>query len=223
MSAEHHSFAFGHLHAAGPAVVWVIVLTFVFLECSFVIGLFLPGDSLLFTAGVVLARHEHLWQSWALSVAAVLVAILGNQVGYFIGQRTGAKLAGRVSSRILTADRMDRASTFLNQRGWWSVVLARWVPWVRTLAPLIAGAAGMKPAKFLTATSVGAVFWVPSLVLAGYYGAGLVGHVHWLKTTMTVVSIAFFVIGTAYGLWRFRQEMNRPIPVPEREPAVVTD
>jgi membrane-associated protein len=210
--AGHHLFAFGHLETAGPVMVWVIVLAFVFVECAFLIGLFLPGDSLLFTAGVVLSQRDGAVNAFALSAAAVVVAVVGNQIGYYIGRQTGTTLVGRPGARILTQERLARAQQFLDRHGWWSVVLARWIPWIRTLAPLIAGAARMDARRYMASTAVGAVLWVPALVLAGYYGAGLLDQFPWLKTAAVVISIAFFILGTAYGLWRFRQEMNRTSP-----------
>jgi membrane-associated protein len=205
----HHIAAFGHLETAGPVMVWVIVLTFVFIECAFIIGLFLPGDGLLFAAGVVLAQRENAVDAWALSIAAVVVAVAGNQLGYYIGRQTGMTLIGKRSARVLTPARLDRARVFLDKRGWWSMVIARWIPWVRTLAPLLAGAARMRATRFLLATTIGAVLWVPTLVLLGYYGAGLLDLFPWVKTVATVISIVFFVVGTGYGLWRYRQETQR--------------
>jgi membrane-associated protein len=218
--AGHHLFAFGHLETAGPVMVWVIVLAFVFVECAFLIGLFLPGDSLLFTAGVVLAQRDSAVDAFALAAAAVVVAVVGNQVGYYIGRQTGTTLVGRPGARVLTQERLVKAQEFLDRHGWWSVVLARWIPWIRTLAPLIAGAARMDARRYLASTAVGAVLWVPALVLAGYYGAGLLGQFPWVKTAAVVISVAFFVLGTGYGVWRFRQEMNRTSPK-RRQPAEV--
>lgn len=203
-------------------MVWVIVLTFVFIECAFIIGLFLPGDGLLFAAGVVLSQRDHPGNAWALSVAAVVVAVGGNLLGYYIGKQTGLALLGKRSARVLTPERLDRAQRFLNEHGWWSVVVARWVPWVRTLAPLIAGAAGMRTGRYVMATTIGAIAWVPTLVLLGYYGAGLLDVFPWVKTATTTLSIAFFVVGTAYGLWRYRQETQRPAKTERREPAEAT-
>jgi membrane-associated protein len=199
-------------------MVWAIVLTFVFIECSFIIGLFLPGDSLLFTAGVVLAQRHSAVNAWALAGAAVVVAVAGNLLGYYIGRRTGTTLVGRPGARVLTEERLVKAQDFLNRHGWWSVVLARWIPWVRTLAPLVAGAARMDVRRFTLSTAVGAVAWVPSLVIAGYYGAGLLTHFPWAGTTATITGIVFFVAGTVYGVVRYRQEINRtrrPAPRPE--------
>lgn len=216
MAAEHHFHlpAWGHLSTAGPVAVWLIVLSFVFVECAFIVGLFLPGDSLLFAAGVVLAQRDHAVNAWALAAAAVVVAVAGNQLGYYIGRQTGMTLVGRRGAKVLTTERLDRAKTFLDAHGWWSVVVSRWIPWIRTLAPLIAGAAGMRSRRFLAATALGAVLWVPTLVLLGYYGAGLLGLFPWVKTAATVASVAFFILGTGYGLWRYRQETRKPVDEP---------
>jgi membrane-associated protein len=204
-------------------MVWVIVLAFVFAECAFIIGLFLPGDSLLFTAGVVLASGSHFVHAWTLSIAAVLAAVAGNMLGFWIGRRSGSLLIARKGGRMLTTEHLQRAEQFLNRHGWWAIVLARWIPWIRTLAPLIAGAAGMRARRYLVATSIGAVLWVPALVLAGYYGAGLFHRFAWVQRALTIACIVCFVAGTAYGLWRYRQEMRKPKEEPENRVVAADD
>lgn len=211
LHSESSTLALGGLEQAGLAMIWVVVLGMVFLECSFIVGLFLPGDSLLFAAGVGLASGEHVGHAIALSIAATLTAVAGNQLGYYVGHRTGHAVVARRGGRVLTLDHLRRAQEFLDRRGFWAVVLARWIPWVRTLAPLIAGAARMNPRRYLLATSIGAVLWVPTLVLLGYFGAGLVNGMPWLKTAALIGSIAFFVVGTTFGVWRYRQEMRKPV------------
>nr|CEL15802.1 DedA protein [Kibdelosporangium sp. MJ126-NF4] len=201
----------GWLADNGPLMVWLIVLGFVFVECAFVVGLFLPGDSLLFTAGLVLAQHgSHDAEAWALSVAATVIAVVGNQLGYHIGRKAGTSLTGRLGGRVLTPEKLTKARDFLDRRGFWAIVLARWIPWIRTLAPMIAGAAAMNPRRYMAATAVGAVLWVPTLVLLGFYGANLLNQYPWVITTAVTVGVVFFVIGTAWGVWRYRQEMRKP-------------
>jgi membrane-associated protein len=211
--AEASATASGVLESAGPVMVWIIVLGFVFTECAFIVGLFLPGDSLLFAAGVVLAEHDGEFHAWALSVVAVITAVVGNMVGYYIGHKAGHTIITRRGGRVLNLENLAKARDFLDRRGFWAIVLARWIPWIRTFAPLIAGAAKMDTRKFLLATTIGGVAWVPTLVLLGYYGAGLLEHMPWLKAVALWGSIAFFVVGTAWGVLRYRQEMRKP-PVP---------
>ncbi|NUT92422.1 MAG: DedA family protein [Saccharothrix sp.] len=211
LSATSEALAFAPLETAGPVAVWLITLSFVFFECAFIFGLFLPGDSLLFAAGVVLAQHDGELSAWLLSLAAMVVAVVGNQIGYYIGRHTGTRLLARRGGRVLNKENLDKARDFLDRRGFWAIVLARWIPWVRTLAPMVAGAARMDPKRFMLATTIGALAWVPTLVLAGYYGAGLLTSIPWLQTAAVIVSVAFFVFGTAYGLVRYRQEMRKPV------------
>ncbi|HEX2133343.1 MAG TPA: DedA family protein [Actinophytocola sp.] len=209
--AETSALATGVLESAGPVMVWIIVLGFVFTECAFIVGLFLPGDSLLFAAGVVLAQHDHEAHAWLLSIAATVTAVVGNMVGYYVGHKTGNALIARRGGRVLNRENLARARDFLDRRGFWAIVLARWIPWVRTLAPLIAGAANMDRRRFVLATSVGGVAWVPTLVLVGYYAAGIIDGLPWLKAVALWGSIAFFVVGTVWGVLRYRQEMHRPV------------
>ncbi|MFC4005461.1 DedA family protein [Prauserella oleivorans] len=209
--AEAASVGLDWLQTAGPLLVWVIVLSFVFVECALIVGLFLPGDSLLFGAGVVLAQHGADEHAWGLSVVALITAVVGNQVGYYVGRHTGTRFIARRGGKVLNQQNLDRAREFLNRKGFLAIVAARWIPWVRTLAPLIAGAARMDSRRFMLATTAGAVLWVPTLVLVGYYGAGLLDTVPWLKTALVWASVAFFVVGTGYGIYRYRQEMRRPV------------
>jgi membrane-associated protein len=209
--AASEGLGVGWLNTAGPLLVWVIVLSFVFMECALIIGLFLPGDSLLFAAGVVLASHGADANAWLLSLAALVLAVVGNLVGYYIGRHTGTRLIARRGGRVLNRGNLDRARNFLDRKGFFAIVAARWIPWVRTLAPLIAGAARMDPRRFLAATTLGGLLWVPTLVLVGYYGAGLLDALPWVKAAVMWISVAFFIGGTAFGIVRYRQEMRHPV------------
>jgi membrane-associated protein len=211
--------AFDPLGSAGPVTVWIVVLAFVFLECAFVVGLFLPGDSLLVAAGVVLAAHDHEGGAWLLAAVATGAAVAGNQVGYLVGRYTGTRLLARKDGKMLNRTNLDRAGAFLDRRGFWSIVVARWIPWIRTLAPMIAGAARMDNRKFILANAVGAIIWVPTLMMLGFYGAGALDGIPWVKHVAVIGSIAFFVVGTVVGLVRFRQEMRRPVDESAAEPS----
>ena len=199
------------VHSAGPVMVWLVVLGFVYAECGFVVGMFLPGDSLLLAAGVVLAGHGRELDAWALSACTVAVAVAGNHTGYAIGGHTGTRLLARTDGRVLNRRNLRRAGRFFERWGAWAVVVARWLPFVRTMAPMFAGAAGMDRRRFFAASLAGAVGWVPLLVLGGYYGAGRLDYHPWLKPLAAGAAIAAFVAGTAYGLWRYRQEMRKPV------------
>ncbi len=207
------------LESAGPTAVWLVVVTFVFLECAVIIGLFLPGDSLLITAGVVLASapagEHHLW---ALSLSTIAAAVVGNQVGYVLGRRTGSRLVTRPGGRYLTPENLHRVKLMLERHGFWAVLIARWIPWVRTLCPMVAGAAEMNHRSYTVASTIGAVIWAPVLLHIGFHAGGWINRVDWLMPVVIGGLTAMLLIGTAIGLRRYRQEMSRcaeEIPVAE--------
>ncbi|TQF69297.1 DedA family protein [Rhodococcus spelaei] len=203
--------SFGPLETVGPVVVWLVVLTFVFLECAFIIGLFLPGDSLLVTAGIVLAgQYTGTAHVWLLAVGAAVAAIAGNQVGYAIGHRTGHSLAARRGGKYLNTANLHKVNALLDRHGFWSVLVARWIPWIRTLCPLVAGAARMNHRSYTIASTLGAVAWAPVLLLLGFYAGGFLERVPWLLPAVLGVMIAALVVGTVLGVRQYRQELARP-------------
>ncbi|MFD3509257.1 DedA family protein [Nocardia sp. NPDC058666] len=203
--------SFEPLISAGPAVVWAVVLVFVFLECAFIIGLFLPGDSMLITAGIVLASHANgEAQVWALSVGTMLSAIIGNQVGYMVGARTGHRLVARKNGRYINTKNLAKVTDLLQRHGFFAVLVARWIPWVRTLCPMVAGAAGMDHRKYTVASTIGAIIWAPVLLLIGYYAGEFLEQVPWLMPAVICTLIVGLIVGTALGLRHYRQEMSKP-------------
>jgi membrane-associated protein len=217
----------GPLEQAGPITVWAVVLVFVFFECAFIVGMFLPGDSLLLAAGVVLAHGAHEASAWTLGFVAAAVAVVGNQVGYLVGRYAGTRMLARREGRILNRANLERAAAFFDRWGFWAIVVARWLPWVRTLAPMIAGAARMNNRRYIAANAVGALLWVPTLIMLGYYGAGLLETIPWLKEAATILAVGFFVLGSGYGLYRYLQDVRKPVdetaPHPEDRPEDLRD
>jgi membrane-associated protein len=205
------TLAFKTFESAGPSTVWVVVIAFVFIECALIVGMFLPGDSMLLAAGVVLAQQAGGVHAAALAVTAAAVAVAGNQVGYSLGRRSGTRIWAREGGRVLNRHNLERAHRFFENWGFWAVVVSRWLPWVRTLAPAVAGAARMDRRVFLTGSAIGAVAWVPGLIMLGYYGAGLIEAMPWLKPLIMTLSVICFGLTVAVGLWRYRQDMNKPV------------
>ncbi|WP_416382301.1 DedA family protein [Nocardia transvalensis] len=199
------------LQSAGPALVWTVVIVFVFLECALIIGLFLPGDSMLLTAGIVLASHAtgHA-QIWGLAVATMVAAIAGNQVGYVIGNRTGHHLVARKNGRYINTHNLERVTELLHRHGFLAVLVARWIPWVRTLCPLVAGAAGMDHRRYTIASSIGAVIWAPVLLLVGFYAGSFLDRVSWLMPSVIGTLVIGLIAGTVLGIRQYRIEMSRP-------------
>ncbi|MEV0851342.1 DedA family protein [Nocardia fluminea] len=216
--------SFDPLISAGPAVVCTVVLVFVFLECAFIIGLFLPGDSMLITAGIVLASHANgEAQVWALSVGTMLAAIAGNQVGYVVGARTGHRLVARKNGRYINTRNLAKVTDLLERHGFLAVLVARWIPWVRTLCPMVAGAAGMDHRRYTVASTLGAIIWAPVLLLIGYYAGEFLEQVPWLMPAVIGTLIAGLFIGTILGIRHYRQEMARPVEDYDLEPSVTVE
>lgn len=143
------------------------IIAIVFAESGLFFGFFLPGDSLLFTAGLF-ASQGSLSITWLL-VGATIAAILGDSVGYAFGKRVGPKLFSREESLLFHKKHALRAKAFYERYGTKTIVLARFVPVVRTFAPIVAGIGGMPYKTFLIYNIVGGVTWVFSLSLAGYF------------------------------------------------------
>jgi len=141
------------------------VAAVVFAETGLLVGFFLPGDSLLFTAGV-LARALKL-PLVLLCVVAFVAAVAGDSVGYTIGHRAGAGLYRRPDGRLVTRARLEKAREFYERRGSSTIVLARFIPVIRTFAPVVAGAARMPYRRFLTYNLLGGLLWGVGVTMAG--------------------------------------------------------
>jgi membrane-associated protein len=193
----------------GPILISLLVIVFVFFECGIIAGLFLPGDSLLFTTGMALAQHHSgVGYVWALSACAVISTILGNAMGYQIGTRTGEKFIARKNGKYLNEQNLQRVNTMLNRHGFWAVLVARWIPWVRTLCPLVAGAAHMNRWKFTLASTLGALMWTPVILLGSFYFSGFLTQTTWLFPTLMTGSMVLLVIVTIVGIVQYRREMS---------------
>jgi membrane-associated protein len=150
------------------------------------IGFFLPGDSLLFSAGLVAAARDDI-NIVFLVLAIFLAAFIGDQVGYVIGRKVGRPyLEKHKSKRMIKM--LERSERFYERYGWWSVVIARYIPWVRTFVPPIAGAVKMNYYKFLSANALGALLWGAGITLAGFYS----GSIPWVKDISYALA-AFFI------------------------------
>jgi membrane-associated protein len=150
------------IQAGGVGLVCAVV----FVETGMFVGFFLPGDSLLVIAGV-LAFKGFLNLYWLLGLVT-LCAIAGDQLGYFIGWKAGPSLFNKQDSRFFKRSHLQRAHEFYERNGGKTVIMARFVPIIRTFCPPVAGAAGMTYGRYLTFDIVGGFAWVWSMVLFGY-------------------------------------------------------
>jgi membrane-associated protein len=145
----------------------LLVCTIVFVETGFFVGFFLPGDSLLVTAGVFAASGQ--LEIAKLLLLVPLCAIVGDQIGYWIGRKAGQALYRREDSLIFRKRHLERAHEFYEKYGGKTVVLARFIPIVRTFCPPVAGAAGMPYGRYLAYDIAGGLLWVGSMILCGYF------------------------------------------------------
>jgi membrane-associated protein len=175
--------------ALAPFLFYVIIGAIVFIETGLLFGFFLPGDSVLFSAGLVAAAQGNI--NIVLLVTIILAAaFFGDQVGFVIGRVVGRPyLDKRTSPRMRRM--IENSERFYERTGWWAVVAARFFPWIRTFVPPIAGASMMNYYKFLSANALGAVLWGAGITLAGYYAATL----PWVKTSSYAIA-AFFICGS---------------------------
>lgn len=140
----------------------------IFAESGLLIGFFLPGDSLLFTAGLLASQDKFGLNLPVLLVGCFLAAVIGDQVGYAFGNRVGPSLFKRPDSRLFKQEYIERTNTFFEHHGPKTIILARFVPVVRTFAPILAGVGSMEYRTFLRYNVVGGLLWAVGLTSAGY-------------------------------------------------------
>ena len=183
------------------------LVAIVFAETGLLAGFFLPGDSLLVTAGLVAAHHGPL-NVWALIALLSLAAIAGDSIGYAIGYHLGPRLFNREDSRIFHKDHLLRTQRFYDRHGAKTIIVARFVPIVRTFAPTVAGAGKMRYRTFLAYNVFGGIAWVAGMILAGY-GLGrsipdIARHIHWVVGI--VIALSFLPLA-----YEWRKRYNRPL------------
>jgi membrane-associated protein len=146
---------------------FIVLNLIVFTETGLLIGFFLPGDSLLVTAGIVCGMAD--WNLPLLLGTLCLSAIIGDTVGYSIGFKTGPKIFSREKSFFFHKDHLLKAQTFYEKHGGKTIILARFMPIIRTFAPVVAGVGKMKYRQFLFFNVIGGIGWVCSMILLGYF------------------------------------------------------
>jgi membrane-associated protein len=140
-----------------------------FAECGLLIGFFLPGDTLLFAAGVLVKKGTFDQPLWLILVIEAVAAIAGNLVGYEIGRRGGPAVVTKPDSRLFKPEYVERTQAFFDRYGAPAIILGRFVPVVRTFITVMAGAGRMPFRKYATYTVIGGMFWVVSVTVLGYF------------------------------------------------------
>ena len=165
------------------------LIAIVFVETGLLVGFFLPGDSLLVTAGIF-AAHGDL-DIVTLNIALSLAAIAGDSAGYAIGRRTGPKIFKRENSLLFRRKHLIAAQEFYNKHGGFTIIVARFIPIIRTFAPVVAGVAGMHYRRFIAYNVWGGILWVLSTTLAGYFLGMAFPHI--TESIHAVIAVVIFV------------------------------
>ncbi len=200
--------------------IWGLLLI-VFAESGLLIGFFLPGDSLLFTCGLLITSGDLDFPLWAAIALICLAAILGDQAGYMFGKKVGPSLFNRPDSRLFKQENVTKAHEFFEKYGPKSLVLARFVPIVRTFTPIIAGVSGMKYRSFLTFNVIGGVLWGAGVTLLGSW----LGNIDFVKKNIEAILILIVlvsVIPIAIEYLRARGKNKKAAqtrPEPPQQPA----
>ena len=190
------------LSSLAPFIFYIVVAGIVFIETGLLIGFFLPGDSILFSAGLVAAAHGNI-NIVILITAIFLAAFFGDQVGFVIGRVVGRPYLDKKESPRMKR-MIAKSEVFYEKYGWWAVVIARYFPWIRTFVPPIAGAAKMNYYKFLSANALGALLWGVGITLAGYYAA----TVPWVKSSSYAIAAFFITASLISALVNYRRRQR---------------
>jgi membrane-associated protein len=191
------------LESLGPwALVGILII--VFAECGLLIGFFLPGDSLLFTAGLLVATGFIETNIAIVCLLITIAAIAGNITGYWIGYKAGPSIFRRPDSRFFRQEYVERTQHFFNQYGGRAIVLARFIPIVRTFITVMAGAANMKYSRYVLFSIIGGVLWGTGVTLLGYF----MGNIEFVRENIELIivgMVALSVIPIYFELRRHRR------------------
>lgn len=194
--------------------IWGLLLI-VFAESGLLIGFFLPGDSLLFTAGLLITSHQLDFPLWAAVALICAAAILGDQAGYMFGKKVGPSLFNRPDSRLFKQENVTKAHEFFEKYGPKSLVLARFVPIVRTFTPIIAGVSGMRYRSFLVFNVIGGVLWGAGVTLLGSW----LGNIDFVKKNIEAILILIVLVSVVPIIIEFMRARSKAKKNPPQAPA----
>ncbi len=176
----------------------------IFLETGVLIAFFIPGDSLLFFAGLIAASTGNVNILLLISII-FLAAFMGDQVGFALGRTVGRSYLEK-NNKPRFARMVARAERFYSRYGWWAVVFARFYPWIRTFVPPIAGISKMNYYRFLTANALGALVWGVGMTLLGYYAV----QFPWIEENSKLIALFFITLSLVSGFVNFLRLRRSP-------------
>lgn len=186
----------GLFEILGP---WALIgfTVIIFMECGLFVGMFFPGDSLLFLTGMLLATGAIDEPLWLALIMLYTAAVSGNIVGYHIGASLGPRIFKNPESKILRPEYIEKTQHFFDKYGTKAIVLARFVPIVRTLITALAGAAKMSARTFYIYSALGAIIWVVGVTCLGY----LLGEIPFVEANLETILLSFVVLTTVPVIW----------------------
>jgi membrane-associated protein len=191
------------------AVGHIGVFLIVFAETGLLIGFFLPGDSLLFTAGFL--ASQDILNIWILIPGCFIAAVAGDATGYAIGHRMGKTLFTKPESRLFKPERLVQAEAFFKKHGGKAIILARFVPFARTFVPMIAGIGTMPYRRFAAFNAIGAVLWAIGIPTAGYFLGKSIPDVDRYLLPVIALIILISLTPAAFEIWRSEQDRIKAI------------
>jgi membrane-associated protein len=196
----------GWFDVIGPVLFYAAVFGLVFAGTGLFVGAFIPfitGDSLVFAAGLIAAANSDSINIFVMAIGVGIAAWLGDQVGYTLGRHFGRPYLDKRNGSWLKKA-IIRSEQFYQRYGWWSVVVARFVPWARVIIPALAGIGKMNYYKFFTANFVGAVLWGVGLTVAGYFTYSI----EWVRSFVYIIAIVVIGLSIIAGIrtWRANRE-----------------
>jgi len=196
----------GWFDVIGPVLFYVAVFGLVFAGTGLFVGAFIPfitGDSLVFAAGLIAAANSDSINIFVMAIGVGIAAWLGDQVGYTLGRHFGRPYLDKRKGNWLKKA-IVRSEQFYQSYGWWSVVVARFIPWARVIIPAVAGIGKMNYYKFFTANFVGAVLWGTGLTVAGYFTYSI----EWVRSFVYIIALVVIGLSIIAGVRTWRQNRN---------------
>ena len=195
-------------------VAYIVIFVIIFSESGLLIGLFLPGDSLLFTAGFlasqkIVGTNQNYLNLWILIGVTFAGAVIGDSVGYSFGHRIGRRIFTKSDSRLFKKENLEKAEKFYEKYGVKTIILARFVPIVRTFAPIVAGVGKMNYKTFFSFNIIGGALWSLIIPIAGYYLGKLIPNVDRYLLPIVAVIIIVSAIPTLLEIIKERRKKKR--------------
>ncbi len=195
----HLDYVITHYHSWTYLILFLII----FIETGFIVMPFLPGDSLLFAIGAFAARGS--FDFWSISLTLVVAAILGDSVNYSVGKFIGPRVFDKEKSTFFDKNHLLKAQHFYAEYGAKTIILARFIPIVRSFAPFVAGIGNMTYRKFMSFNVIGATLWIFSFIPLGYF----FGNLPMIQRNFKLVMLAIVVISTLPGVIEYYREKNK--------------